>query len=299
MEQTVHIIPVGFDFERLSQPISKGNLEADRIRLLSGSSVSNEKGTLALTERMLEQLEFTFDRILGLEVEVESISDVHGYEDAYVTAHEMILEEIESENCVWINISSMPRTVAFAFATAANSLIVEKPSRRNEIHTYYVAPEEYLVVDMIDELEKTRDVLRQEVEEGASDSLQQRFDSIDNLVSEIESSGVTKGAQRMNGGLHVEFPAVASGELRDFEEDIIRLLVEVEATESTSKLAQLLANQLDVESTDSFRSKVQYNVSRLQEKGYINRSEENNSYRTTLSTMGKLWAQTHLETMMT
>ena len=295
MGKNVHIIPVGFDFERLSQPISKGNLAADRIKLLNGSSGSNEEETHALTDRMLEQLEFTFDRMLGLEVEIESISDVHGYEDAYVTAYRMILEEIRDGNQIWINISSMPRTVAFAFATAANSLIVEEPSRRNDIHTYYVAPEEYLVVDMISELEKTRDVLKQEIKKDTSDSLQERFDSIDNLLSEIESSGVTKGAQRMNGGLHVEFPAVTSGELRDFEEEIIRLLVKVDATESTSKLAQLLADQFGIESDDSFRSKVQYNVSRLQEKGYINRSEENNSYRTSLSTMGKLWARTHLD----
>lgn len=294
MTADVHIIPVGFDFERLSQPISQGNLDADRIRLLRGSSDSEAPAVRELAGRMLEQLEFTFDRILGIEVETDEISDIYGFEDAYVMAYEMISDEVSAGNSVWINISSMPRTIAFAFATAANSLIVEDPDLREAIHTYYVSPEEYLVTDMVEELRETRDFLEAEVDETSSEAWRNRLNSLDQLVSQIDESGVTKGARQMNGGLHVEFPAVASGELREFEEDIIQYLHQSGPTESTSALARQLAEALGSQTDDSFRSKVQYNVKRLEEKGYVDRAGDE-SYQTQLSTMGRLWAETHLE----
>jgi len=35
MSDRVHFIPVGFDFDRLIRPISKGEMEADRVVLLT------------------------------------------------------------------------------------------------------------------------------------------------------------------------------------------------------------------------------------------------------------------------
>lgn len=290
----VHIIPVGFDFERLSQPISKGNLDADRVRLLAGVGDDSSGEVQTLVDRMLEQLLFTFDRMLGIEVEHEDISDIYGFEDIYVKAYEMISEEVGKGNRVWINISSMPRTVGFAFATAANSIIVEDPNLRDDIHTYYVPPEDYLVVDMIQVLRETRETLVEAVDDDDSGPLSDQLESIEELIDDIDSSGVTKGARKMNGGLHVEFPAVASGELREFEEEIIQFLQDEGSMQSTSALARELAAVMGEEADDAFRSKVQYNVTRLEEKGYINRIEGENSYETRLSTMGTLWARTHL-----
>lgn len=293
MGKDVHIIPVGFDFDRLSQPISQGGLEADRIRLLDGSRGSSSEGVQKLVGRMMEQLEFTFGRMLGKEVQIENIGDIYGFEDAYVEAYRMISNEVSDGNRVWINISSMPRTIAFAFATAANSIIVEDPDLRDSIHTYYVSPENYLVIDMIEELRNTRTVLQDAVDED-SEKLRERLNVINDLLNEIESSGVTKGARKMNGDLHVEFPAVASGELREFEAEIIRFLHNTGSTSSTSALARQLAGKLNEDADDAFRSKVQYNVNRLEEKGYVRRTKSENSYETRLSTMGELWARTHL-----
>jgi len=294
MGQDVHIIPVGFDFERLSQPISKGNLDADRVRLLAGVGDESNGEVQALVDRMLEQLLFTFDRMLGMKVEHEDISDIYGFDDIYVKAYKMISEEVGKGNRVWINISSMPRTVGFAFATAANSIIVEDPDLRDDIHTYYVPPEDYLVVNMIQELRETRETLEEAVEEDDSGPLSDQLESIEGLIDDIDSSGVTKGARKMNGELHVEFPAVASGELREFEEEIIQFLQEKGSMQSTSALARKLAAVMGEETDDAFRSKVQYNATRLEKKGYINRIEGENSYETRLSTMGTLWARTHL-----
>ncbi|WP_363174796.1 hypothetical protein, partial [uncultured Halovibrio sp.] len=45
----------------------------------------------------------------------------------------------------------MPRTVSFAFATAAHSIMVERESDRNRIHTYYTVPEKYLETELAEE----------------------------------------------------------------------------------------------------------------------------------------------------
>ena len=64
---------------------------------------------------------------------------------------------------------------------------------------------------------------------------------------------------------------------------------------SVSELAQELARELGEEYTDSFRSKVIYNVDRLGPggKGYIEQEEHGKSYRTRLSRIGELWVRAH------
>lgn len=292
MGETVHIIPVGFDFQRLVQPIAQGNLEADRIQLLHSARESSDEEAQELAGRMVERLQDTFSTILGKTVNVQSVEDIFEFEDAYPLAYEMIENEVEDGNEVWVNISSMPRTVAFAFASAANTLVVETPERREKIHTYYVSPEEYLVTRMIKELREEEDFLRNLADDH--DEAQERLETISDLLKDVTQSGVTKGARKMNGGLHVEFPAVPASELHQFEKTILYFLDEIEQTESISALARRLSNRLDEQAdSDSFKSKVQYNVKQLEEKGFINRTREKNRHITELSTMGRLWVRTH------
>lgn len=295
LAEHVHIIPVGFDYERLFQPITQGNLEADRIYLLDSPHGDANEEVRRLAENMLEKLEETFDRILGKPVERCTVEDIFEFEKVYPEAHELIKNEVDQGSKVWINISSMPRTVAFAFATAANSLVVENPEIRDKVHTYYVSPDEYLVIRMIKQLRKERDFLENLAENNNADQVEERLEDVNDLVSEIDNSGVTKGASRMNGKLHVEFPVIPPSDLHNFEKEILRFLYAEGKTESTSELARKLADEVNEESTDSFKSKVQYNVKQLEKKGFIQRTEVKNKYETELATMGDLWVETHQE----
>lgn len=292
MGKSVHLIPVGFDFQRLVQPISQGTLEADEVYLLHSSRESSDEEAQKLAGRMVERLEETFETILGKKVERLSIGNIFEFEEAYPMAYEMIQDQVEQGNEVWVNISSMPRTVAFAFASAANSLIVEEPELRDSVHTYYVSPEEYLVTQMIEELRTEREFLQNlNVDDP---EVEERQQSISNLVGEIDQSGVTKGAKKMNGSLHVEFPTVPSADLHDFEKTVLHFLYDFGTVESTSELARELAAELDEEvDGGSFKSKVQYNVQKLEEKGFVNRNQVGNRTETALGTMGELWVETH------
>lgn len=292
MTEIVHIIPVGFDYERLFYPISQGKLEADKVYLLHSSREESDDEARELAERMINKLDETFDTVLGKKVERKIVEGIFEFEELYPYAYEMIQEEVNKGNEVWVNISSMPRTVSFAFATAANSLLVENNEFRNQIHTYYVSPKDYLVTEMIKQLKKETEFLKNHQEKG--DEFETRYDELSNLLSQIENSGVTKGASKMNGGYHVEFPTIPSSELHDFEKTILHFLHQIEEPDSISDLARRLAENSEEDiDPDSFKSKVQYNIKQLEQKGFVKRVEEKNRHRPLLDTMGKLWAETH------
>lgn len=297
MGETVHIIPVGFDYERLLHPISKGNLEADRVRILHSSRETDDPEVRDLAGTMVEKLQYAFESHLDIETHVETVDDIFEYKLAYRKAHEMITNEVENDNDVWINISSMPRTVAFAFATAANALIIENTERRDKIHTYYVSPERYYVIDMLNELRNEKTFL--ETLNGRYDDqeIEERLDAVTALIGNIDRSGITRGAKEMAPGeRHLEIPAAPLPELRDFEITILRFLDDAGPMASTSRLAKVLADRMnEAPDSESFRSKVQYNVGKLEAKGFINREKTEKSFETELSTMGELWLATHDE----
>ena len=290
MNETVHIIPVGFDFQRLAQPITQGDIDADRVLLLHSSRESSNPESQQLAERMVERLEETLGTLFGKDVKRQTVKNIFDFETAYTKAYEMIKKEVENGNTVWVNISSMPRTVAFAFASAANSLVVEEPDYRNKVHTYYVSTEEYIVTRMIRELKEEKQFLEQQYEKHPEDQdIKDRLDSISGLVSDVQNNGTTKGADQI-----VEFPVVPVVELHEFEIKILRFLEEDGTQESISSLAENLAKkQTEDVDIDSFKSKVQYNVKNLEEQGYVKRESVKNKHQISLDTMGKLWVKTH------
>jgi hypothetical protein len=293
-ERDVHFIPVGFDFERLIQPISQGGLHADQVVLLRSPSESDDRAA-ELAHRMDEKLNEAFDTILGIDVTTEPVEQIDDYEELYEFAYNRIFSEVKEGNEVYVNISSMPRTVAFAFATATDSLSIEYPAIRNSIHTYYSSPKKYLVLDMIEEFQNERSFLRNQMREHDDPELEKRYNAINGLLDDVFKRGVTEGARKMNGNRYVEFPAPPVADLRDFEKKILCFLNREKETRSTTQLAKQLADSIDKNYDESFKSRTQYNVESLEEKGYITRIPDGNRLQTHLSKMGSLWVATHPE----
>ena len=300
MSERVHFIPVGFDFERLIYPISQGQMEADRVVLVTHEGDPDDEATnkaAKLAANMTRRLEDSF-KLIDVEIERKSIEteEMFEYETLYPMAYEYILDELAKEAEVFVNISSMPRTVAFAFATAADSIIAEYQREDEEIrdllHTYYVSPDEYLVHRMMEVLEnaaETLDELKQYEDLGVHD----QYEEIRQLLKRINESGVTEGARDMNGQMYVEFPSSPRSNIEEFEGTILNFLFEKDPIASTSALAEELADMLGEAYDESFRSRVQYNVSKLDEKGYLDREKAGNRLETELSTMGRMWVKTH------
>ena len=295
-----HIVPVGFDYDRLIAPLVREQMDVDHVILLEGAVGS--EANVEYSRRLAEKLEQDYRNLLGAETERVVIEDVYDYDTAFEQAFELINAELDRDGDnggeVWVNISAMPRTVSFAFATAAHSIMVEREDDRRRIHTYYTVPEKYLETELAEELHRHIDLLedvREDVAEGTDERVTERLDSARTLLSEFDERGTTIGAKEIDGSHIVELPVASFSNVKPFEEVILFTLGEHGEFESFSELAQQLARELGEEYTDSFRSKVIYNVDRLGPggKGYIEQEAHGKSYRTRLSRIGELWVRAH------
>ncbi|MFB6135465.1 MAG: DUF6293 family protein [Halobacteriaceae archaeon] len=288
-----HVIPVGFDYDRLIAPLVRERMEVDRVLLLQGAVGS--EANVEYSQHLAEKLEADFRNLLGAETERVTVEDVYDYDAAFEAAFDLIEEELDAGGEVWVNVSSMPRTVSFAFATAAHSVMVERSEDRDRIHTYYTAPEEYLETAMAEELREQVALL--EDLDADDERVAERLQSARDLLAEFDERGTTVGAKEIDGSHVLELPVASFQNVKPFEELVLFTLGEHGEFESVSELAETLARELGEEYTDSFRSKVIYNVDRLGPggKGYVEREEHGKSYRTRLSRIGELWVRAHAE----
>jgi hypothetical protein len=302
-----HIVPVGFDYDRLIAPLVREQLAVDRVVLLEGAVGS--EANVEYSQRLAETLEADFRNLLGADTERIPIADVYDYDAAFEQAYDLINAELDAAERtddgsetgpgeVWVNISSMPRTVSFAFATAAHSIMVERQEDRDRIYTYYTAPEKYLETELAEELREEiallEDLQDGEVVEGR---IADRLESATALLEEFDERGTTIGAKRIGDSHVVELPVASFSNVKPFEELVLFTLGEHGEFASVSELAETLATELNEEYTDAFRSKVIYNVDRLGPggKGYIEQESEGKSYRTRLSRIGELWVRAHAD----
>jgi hypothetical protein len=289
-----HIVPVGFDYDRLIAPLVREQLDVDRVILLEGAVGS--EANVEYSRNLAEKLEKDYGNLLGAETERVVVDDVYDYDEAFEQAFALINTELDSGSEVWVNVSAMPRTVSFAFATAAHSIMVEREGDRDRIHTYYTVPEKYLETELAEELRQQVDLLKDlQAGEDVDDRVEERLATALDLLDEFDERGTTIGAKEINGSHIVELPVASFSNVKPFEEVILFTLGEHGVFESVSELAQELARELGEEYTDSFRSKVIYNVDRLGPggKGYIEQEEHGKSYRTRLSRIGDLWVRAH------
>ncbi|MFT4905864.1 MAG: hypothetical protein ACI8UR_002445, partial [Natronomonas sp.] len=250
------------------------------------------------SRNLASKLEKDFTNLLGAETEQFVVEDVYDYDAAFEQAYDLINSELDDGGEVWVNVSAMPRTVAFAFATTAHSIMVEREGDRDRIHTYYTVPEKYLETELAEELRAHRDLLADLLDGDVEDErIEEHLQVASDLLEEFDERGTTIGAKKFGDSHIIELPVASFSNVKPFEELILFTLGEHGEFESVSELAQTLARELGEEYTDSFRSKVIYNVDRLGPggKGYIEQEEHGKSYRTRLSRIGELWVRSHAD----
>jgi len=148
-------------------------------------------------------------------------------------------------------------------------------------------------------LRKQRDLLDDVVDAVDDDDLAQRVDERHGAAEDLLSRSSTSAGRpsalgKEVGGSHVvELPVALFPVSNRSRRSSPSPLANTANSESVSELAHELASELGEEYTDSFRSKVIYNVDRLGPggKGYIEQEEHGKSYRTRLSRIGELWVR--------
>jgi hypothetical protein len=283
-----HVVPVGFDYDRLIAPLVRDKVDVDRAVLLEGPRGSSE---------VARKLSEDFVSLFDAETRTVEIEDVYDYDDVFASAYSVLRDERDEGNEVRINVSAMPRPVSFAFTNAAQHVVVEDEEARGSILAYYTAPERYLETELAEEVDELVRLMRRLKDEGLTDSvereLDERYSRANDLLREFEERGTTVGARKFDGSHVIEMPITPPAELKEFERTLLRVLDDVGVVDSVSELAEVVAERTGRENTDSFRSKVIYDARSLRDKGYVEQTETGKSHETRLSHLGRLWVKAH------
>jgi hypothetical protein len=283
-----HVVPVGFDYDRLIAPLVRDKVDVDRAVLLEGPRGSSE---------VARKLSEDFVSLFDAETRTVEIEDVYDYDDVFASAYSVLRDERDEGNEVRINVSAMPRPVSFAFTNAAQHVVVEDEEARGSILAYYTAPERYLETELAEEVDELVRLMRRLKDEGLTDSvereLDERYSRANDLLREFEERGTTVGARKFDGSHVIEMPITPPAELKEFERTLLGVLDDVGVVDSVSELAEVVAERTGRENTDSFRSKVIYDARSLRDKGYVEQTETGRSHETRLSHLGRLWVKAH------
>lgn len=246
------------------------------------------------------------------------VEEMYEYKEVYSRAFDQMKDLLRDGFDVYVNVSSMPRTVVFGYSAAVTSLISQLNGDEvvGDPHLYYVVPEEYYAPTMFNHLDRTHldlermqhDVGRisDKLDEGKVNvaaeelsELQERLSGVVegtvDLIDDIDRFGITKGAKKP-----VEFPAFRHPNIRVGEKVVLYTLKEEGASESITDLANKMAGLIQREfeedmSKETLRGMVQHNLSKLVEKGFVSQEKKGKGHRSELSDMGELWVEVHTD----
>ena len=160
--ETIHVLPVGFDINRLTAPLGSDEFDADRVILLHSTEDDIDADQQSEADRLVahafEQTKKMIEDQFVIPVETRTVPGFTEYRQLYSAAYDL-LRELSSEGVVYVNVSSIPLSAASAFANAETVLSAsasasdfgtemdfpaEYTNRGDRVHTYYIRPEQYL-----------------------------------------------------------------------------------------------------------------------------------------------------------
>jgi len=90
-----HIVPVGFDYDRMIAPLIRDQFDVDRVILLEGTVGS--EANVEYSRNIARKLEQDFQNLLGAETVREKLVDVYDYDAAFERAFDLINAELDRD----------------------------------------------------------------------------------------------------------------------------------------------------------------------------------------------------------
>lgn len=166
----IHVLPVGFDINRLTAPLASDEFDVDKVVLLRSTEDDREKTTWTqeqtdqLVSNAFERTKDNIENVLNVPIETRTIPGFTEYRELYAEAYKL-LKELSDDGVVYVNVSSLPLSAASAFinaeavlssegvdndATTSDGEFTEEYANRAErVHTYYIRPKEYLNAKLV------------------------------------------------------------------------------------------------------------------------------------------------------
>jgi len=259
----VHLIPIGFEYDRIIKPIIE-RYPAKKGYLLIGKSPSGEfhleeKFARNFTKK-IEQLPVEFDK-----VEL----DIYDFDTVFDVVYKIMRDVAESGDPIYVHISPAPHVMFAAMMFA--SYLIEGDAK---IELIYVKPKEYLFPQILQAISHLN-----------------RKDSVDKAVEELKE--LYEKFNKYGNGIDVEeivglspFPVQ---ELSPLEFETLKVLLKEQEVDSIQDLVMLINQERD---EPIARSNIQYYLRELERKKLITTERDKKKLRIHIAPVGELYGKT-------
>jgi len=259
----VHIIPVGFEYDRIIKPIIE-RYPVKRAYLLLGKSASGE---YILEEKIARNFAKKLEQ---LPVEFEKLElDLYDFEVVFDEVYRIMRKEAAAGEPIYVHVSPAPRIMFAAMMFA--SFLVEGEAG---IELIYVKPKEYLFPQMLQAISHLN-----------------RKDSVDKAVEELKE--LYEKFNKFGNGVDVEeiiglapFPIQ---ELSPLEFETLKVLLKEREVDSIQDLVILINKE---RKEPVARSNIQYYLRELERKKLITTERDKKKLRIHIEAVGELYGKT-------
>ncbi len=253
-KSSVHIVPVGFEYDRVIGPILE--YPADEVILIRSSS-EEYPGQADLEDHFLQ-------RLLHLPVEMRSIKvDIFDFQDMMSSISGLFREELGNEKRLFVNLSSAPSMELMVLVMAASVC-----RSLGEIRLLYVKPEEYKLSKLLKSISSA----------GKDES---SLDMVLSVAEEFREEGLASGVEEI-----IELSPLPVEPLKDTERAILQGLAEGDAGS-----VKELVERLHLRGRKVPRSNVVYHLEALKSKNLVSMETEGKKVRVGLDMVGKVFLE--------
>lgn len=290
----VHLIPAGFEYDRIIKPLFK-DFSVDKAYLLIHDS-KNDRGDYRKQEEAVNRFIAELHKV---PIDWEDVKiDIYDFDRTFKVLYDLIHLELKKGNPVYINVSSAPKILQAALTLAA---FLNK--EHGEIKLFYVEPERYYEGALISTV---LELLNDNSNEKAT------IKKLKELASSIQQHGMAEGELVVH-----EIPPFPIAEITAIEKEMLNVIREralgswIEYKNSNSNYYKALqrisksSNNQEIRSIKEMkelldkklgketpRSNVKYYLSNLEKLGMIETEMNKKELRIRLTRAGELFSET-------
>ncbi|MCD1295675.1 hypothetical protein CUJ83_11770 [Methanocella sp. CWC-04] len=268
MKPGVHIVPTGFEYDRVIQPLIN-DFTVKKAYLL----VHDTKKRTEDHDKQTQIVNGYIRKIKDIPFKWEIIStNIYNFDDVFKRSYDIIKKEVGEGNPVYINISSASKVVQLALTMAAflnNKPGTEEPA----VQLFYVEPERYYEGELIGTV---FELLKKDEDE------QNTIKKLKDIAREIRDHGMASGKKDT-----YKFPPFPLAQFTDIEYDMLKIINEKKVISSIKEMKELLDMSTGRVTP---RSNIKYYLDNMEKQGLITTEREKKELKISLTRAGELFA---------
>lgn len=259
----VHVLAGSYEYDRIVEPLF-GEYPVEKIIVLK-SDTSYPKMT-EISNQFIQKLEDNIPK------EIETLTlDIYDFDEVFQKTLEIFRELSEDNKPIFLNISTAPKLTLVAMISAAFFF-----RNRGDIEIFYVAPQKYLIPEILDELDNIDE-----------ENKEKTIENLKNLQETFRKSGIAVNTSRFE--VVPLFPIEGINEL-DLE--VLEILAKTQSVDSISNLTERLQTKNNEEVK---RTSVQYRLKKLKEKGLITSNRVDRRMEIKITRLGEIYLKSYKE----